>query len=223
MMKAFLIFFLLVSALLSMASAEINVSGADMTYNATLIKGYIQTPPQPVSSIFIYNDNGNGNASLDEVQIPTLPVALSGIFSWNEASINAWSLERGSIPTDKKDLRRIFIVHEFAGYQKDLAYPKALFNDTAPPEITGVEVDNIISSEARINWTTDEFAASLVKYGSTQGGYEITKRDPLFTENHSILLDGLMPGTKYYFAVNSTDRSGNSAESEALEFETSGL
>jgi len=221
-MKEILIFFALLSAQLFLASAEINVSGADMTYNATLTHLSIPTEGKPVSSIFIYNDNGNGNASLETVQIPTLPMALSRIFSWNEASINAWSLEHGSIPTEKKLLRHIFVLHEFAGYQKDLAYPKPLFNDTTPPEITDVAVDNILSTQARINWTTDEFATSLVKYGDYLDGYETSKRETLFTKNHSISLDGLLPKTRYYFAVNSTDRSGNSAESQASEFETSG-
>ena len=96
-------------------------------------------------------------------------MALSRIFSWNEASINAWSLEQGSIPTEKKLLRHIFVLHEFAGYQKDLAYPKPLFNDSTPPAITDVVVDNILSRQARINWTTDEFATSLVKYGELSG------------------------------------------------------
>jgi hypothetical protein len=221
-MKALLISFFLLSACLDMASAEINVSGADMTYNASLIKADIQTPPQPVSSIFIYNDNGNGNSSLEPVQIPTAPLALSRIFSWNEASINVRPLEQGSIPTNKTDLRQIFVVHEFARYQKDLAYPKDLFNDSAPPAITDIVVDNILSSEARINWTTDEFATSLVKYSGFPDEYETSKRDTLFTKNHSIPLDGLLPETRYYFAVNSTDRSGNSAEANTSEFETSG-
>ncbi len=192
-----------------------------MTYNATLIQLDIQTPPQPVSSIFIYNDNGDGNATLQEVQVPTVPVALSRIFSWNEASKNAWPLEPGSIPTKKELLRKIFVVHEFTGYQKDLAYPKVLLNDTIPPVITGAAVDSIKSSEAKIYWTTDESATSLVKYMSDPDGIETDKRDALFTTNHSISLDGLMPGTMYYFAVNSTDRSGNSAESDAYDFETS--
>jgi hypothetical protein len=218
-MKGFLIFFLLLST--HLASAEINVSGADMTYNASLIKADIQTLPKPVSSIFIYNDIGNGNSSLEPVQIPTVPMALIRIFSWNEASINAWPLEKGSIPTKNKQLRRIFVVHEFARYQKDLDYPEDLFNDTALPKITGVAIEDILPSKARINWTTDEFSTSLVKYGSSPDGYETSKRDALFTKNHSISLDGLMPGTRYYFAVNSTDRSGNSAESQASDFETS--
>jgi hypothetical protein len=222
-MKVLLIFFALLSAQLFLASAEINVSGADMTYNASLIKADIQTPPQPVSAIFIYNDNGNGNSSLEPVQIPTAPLALSRIFSWNEASKNARSLVQGKIPTERKLLRRFFVVHEFAGFQRDLAYPRVFFKDTTPPEIMDVAVYDISSRQEKINWTTNEYATSQVKYGSIPGAFESDKRERILAMNHSVLLDGLMPGMKYYFAVNSTDRSGNSAESEALEFETSGL
>ena len=222
-MKAILLIFLLLSALLCTASADINVSGADMTYNATLIEADIQTPLQPVSSIFIYNDNGNGNTSLEPEQIPTIPMALSHIFSWNDASKNTWSLERGSIPTECKPLRHIFVVHELAGYQKDLAYPKAFFSDSTPPKISEVAIDSISSSQAKINWTTNEYATSMVKYGSTSDAFESDIKERSFEMNHTILLDGLVPGTKYYFAVNSTDRSGNSAESQSLEFETLGL
>lgn len=207
---------------MGIASSEINVSGADMTYNSTLNEADIQTPLQPVSVIFIYNDIGNGNYSLEPIQIPTVPIALSRIFSWNEASKNTKALEKGSIPTEKKLLRRIFILHEFAGYQEDLAYPKALFNDVIPPEISDVEVYDISSRGARVNWTTDEYATSLVKYGNNPNAFESEKRARILAENHSILLDRLEPVTKYYFAVNSIDRSGNSAESQALEFETSG-
>ena len=88
--------------------------------------------------------------------------------------------------------------------------------------MTNIVVDYISSRLARINWTTDEFATSLVKYGGFPEEYETSKIETLLTKNHTISLDGLTPETRYYFAVNSTDRNGNSAEVKALEFETSG-
>lgn len=218
-MKRFLIFFLLLFA--HLAAAEISVSGSDMIYNATLVQFDVQTPPQAISSIFVYNDNGNSNATLEAVQIPTLPEALSRIFHYNEASINAWALESGNIPTEKKPLKSIFVIHEFARNQNNLVYPKDLLNDNVPPVIKDIAVDEIKPNEARINWTTNEYATSLVEYRSSLDSNEGSKKDALFTMNHSILLEGLLPGTLYYFAVNSTDRSGNSAESAVHEFETS--
>jgi hypothetical protein len=220
-MKGFLLLFLFLSANLCLASAEINVSGADANYNTSLKQCNITTLHQQVLSIFIFNDNGNSNGSLEAVQIPTMPTVLSQIFTWNDVSSNTWPLEKGSIPTIMKHLRQIFVVHEFARYQKDLAYPMAFLNDTNLPVISDVIVVGIKSSEARINWTTDEFATSLVKYGTTLGGHGISRHDDLYSMNHSILLDGLSSGTKYYFVANSTDRTGNSAESQASFFETS--
>ena len=221
-MKTVLILILLLSTCVGIASAEINVSGADMTYNATLSEADIQTPLQPVSFIFIYNDIGNVNSSLEPVQIPTVPMALSRIFSWNEVSKNTRSLEMGSIPTERKLLRHIFVVHEFAGFQDDLQYPKHLFNDTTPPKISDVTTDRTTSRQARINWSTDEYATSLVKFGGFPDEYDASKKENLYTQNHSIQLEELLPETKYYVGIISKDRSGNSAESQTSEFENSG-
>lgn len=218
-MKGFLIFFLLLSA--HLASAEINVSGADAIRNASLLQADIQTPPQPVSSIFIYNENGNDSIPLEAVQILTVPMALRQIFTWNDVSRNTWPLQPESIPSAKKQLRQIFMVHEFASYQKSLAYPHELFKDTKPPVIANVAIKDNMSNEATINWTTDEFATSLAKYSSNPGAYDSIERDALYTVNHSLTLHGLLPDTRYHLVVNSTDRSGNSAESHSLEFETS--
>lgn len=215
-----IIFFILFAQL---ASAEINVSGADAIRNASLIQADIQTLRQPVSSIFLYNENGNDSISLESVQIPTTSMALSRIFSWNEVSINTRPLQPESIPSAKKQLRQIFVVHEFASYQKRLSYPYELFRDNKPPLIANVAIKDNMSNEATINWTTDEFATSLAKYSSSPGAYDLKESDALHTINHSLTLHGLLPDTMYYLVVNSTDRSKNSAESHPMEFKTSGL
>lgn len=220
LMRVFLIFFLLFSS--NLAIAEINVSGADAIRNASLIEADIQTPPHPVSSIFIFNQNGNDSIPLDAIQITTLPMAISRIFTWNEVSKNTWPLQSGRISTKKEQLRHIFVLHEFTENKKNFDYPRDLFKDGESPKILDVTMDSIKPNEARINWTTSEFAESLVMFSISSGNYDSSKRDLLFTKNHSITLEELIQETRYYFVVSSTDRSGNSAESEPLEFETSG-
>jgi hypothetical protein len=220
-MKEFLIFFLLLSA--HLASGEIDVSGADAIRNASLVQADINTTRQPVSSILIYNENGNDSISLEAAQIPTSTIALSRIFTWDDVSKNTWPLQLGNIPSAKKQLRHIFIVHEFASNQKSLAYPHELFQDTKPPAIANIAIKDNMSNEATINWTTDEFATSLVKYSNTPGAYDLKESDALYTINHSLALHGLLPEARYYLVVNSTDRSKNSAESRSLEFQTSRL
>jgi len=104
----------------------------------------------------------------------------------------------------------------------NFAFPVALFNDTEPPVITNVTATNITDKSATIKWTTDEIATSLVEYGKTSGIYTESK-DKSLVKNHTIDLTGLLPDTRYYFVVNSTDRSGNSAESSEYYFNTSGV
>ena len=96
-----------------------------------------------------------------------------------------------------------------------------LMNDTIPPVIADVSVINITNNSAMITWRTDEFADSVVKYGENSTVYTKMCTDELFVKEHTITLTGLSPDTTYYFVVNSTDRSGNSAESLEYRFETS--
>ena len=102
------------------------------------------------------------------------------------------------------------------------AYPKGLINDTTPPVITNVTATHITNNSATIQWDTDEIANSLVKYGKASGIYTKITWNPLFVKNHPIELTGLLPGTCYYFVVNSADQSGNLAESSEFYFNTTG-
>ncbi|GAH53691.1 unnamed protein product, partial [marine sediment metagenome] len=116
------------------------------------------------------------------------------------------------------------IIIEYANsndYEK-LIFPKELINDITPPIITNVTVTNITGNSATIIWDTDEIADSVVKYGKVSGVYTQSEEDSLFVKDHTIELTGLLPGTCYYFVVNSTDQSGNSAESSEYSFTTSG-
>jgi hypothetical protein len=108
-------------------------------------------------------------------------------------------------------------------WRTNFAFPIELFNDTEPPVITNVTTTNITDKSATIKWDTDEIANSLVKYGEVSGIYTESEEDTSRIKNHTIKLIGLLPGTCYYFIVNSTDRSGNSAESSEFNFNTSGV
>ncbi len=80
--------------------------------------------------------------------------------------------------------------------------------DCSGPEISAVEVGEIAENYAVIEWTTDEEANSLVRYGAVI---------PPDTESflpgrrlqHSIMLNELDEGTDYYFEVVSVDEAGN--------------
>jgi hypothetical protein len=92
--------------------------------------------------------------------------------------------------------------------------------DTSPPVITNIIADDITKDSATITWDTDELSDSLVRYGTSSGDYIQTVYHPENSLHHSIDLTGLALDTTYYYVVNSTDASSNSAESIEYQFTT---
>lgn len=92
--------------------------------------------------------------------------------------------------------------------------------DGTPPTISGVTVSDITETSARITWTTNEPATSLVDYGAS-AIYGQTSGDSLsLTHNHTVILGGLTNGTLYHFRVRSADGAGNQATSADGTFTT---
>ena len=56
------------------------------------------------------------------------------------------------------------------------------------------------------------------KYGMNATAYTELSIDVPFVKDHEITLTGLSPDATYYFVVNSTDQSDNSAESSENSF-----
>jgi len=92
--------------------------------------------------------------------------------------------------------------------------------DTTPPVITNVSAISITKDSATITWETDEPSDSLVKYGTEPGNYTEIVYNVSYVTYHSISLANLTPNTTYYFVVNSTDQSNNSAQSIEHNFTT---
>lgn len=83
-------------------------------------------------------------------------------------------------------------------------------SDTTPPVISGVASSNVTASSADISWTTDEASDSVVRYGtSTLLGSSVS--DTTLVTSHLVGLSGLSANTTYYYEVQSTDSSGNTA------------
>lgn len=91
--------------------------------------------------------------------------------------------------------------------------------DTDPPVISNIQAVDITSTGARITWTTDEPATSVVYYGTTTG-YGSSASTPGYTTNHSVELTGLNSETLYHYKVESTDSSDNTAQSGDNTFTT---
>jgi len=112
------------------------------------------------------------------------------------------------------------VIAEYANSTQgmEMAYPLALMNDTAPPQISGIGASTVATDSVAITWTTDEFADSVVLYGDQPGVYPHTVSDALYVKGHALTLTGLVSGTTYYCKVRSTDQSSNTGESSEYSF-----
>ena len=103
---------------------------------------------------------------------------------------------------------RIILQYANTSRQVTLAYPVALIGDTVLPQIRDMRTQNMAGG-IKITWTTDEFATSDVRYGTTPGIYPWVVGSRLYEKQHALTLGALMPGTTYYFVVTAYDSAGN--------------
>jgi hypothetical protein len=87
--------------------------------------------------------------------------------------------------------------------------------DLTPPSISSVTTSSLSTQSAVITWNTDELSNSTIGYSTTPATFttEVGVATMVDTASgvgqHSVTLTELVPGTRYYFRVKSTDPSGN--------------
>jgi len=195
-----------------------------IVYSSDLINTTSNVTPRVLSEYAntIYKSNLILSTDLVNVTLSVTPRIMA------EYANTIYRNDLNEIPTELANLieeappKRLIIEYANSNYYKRLIFPKELINDTTPPIISNITVTNITENSATIKWDTDEFADSLVKYGTSSGAYTKQEYDELFVKKHAVSLYNLSPGTKYYFVVRSVDLSGNSAESSEYCFTTSG-
>ena len=92
--------------------------------------------------------------------------------------------------------------------------------DRTPPTISEIQIKELTTSTALICWKTNEKATSKVNYGTSSEEYNFSTSSSSLVSEHQILLQNLLPATKYYFVVISKDSSGNQKTSEEFNFQT---
>ncbi len=81
--------------------------------------------------------------------------------------------------------------------------------DCQAPAISGLAVTEVGATSARVTWSTDEPADSLVV--ASPGGASVSSQD--LVTSHDLVLTGLSPCTVYTVTVTSADEAGNAASS----------
>jgi len=230
--KAFIIFVVVLTLYLqitAVSASQIILEDADTIWNTTTayseeltnVTSTVKTRIQTEYANAIYHNNLNPSTDLFNVTGNVTPRILA------EYANTLYRNELKEIPAGLVNITgevppKITIVHANSNCYEALTFPKELIHDTTSPVITNVIVTAITNNSAALKWDTDEIADSLVKYGKTSGSYIESEGDSLFVNNHAIELTGLLPGTCYYFVVNSTDQSGNTKESIEYGFSTIG-
>jgi hypothetical protein len=84
------------------------------------------------------------------------------------------------------------------------------------PASSNVADRNITSTTAQIIWQTANETTSWVDYGTKSGVYGISSGNDTMTTSHVVTLEGLVPGTKYYYHVRVKD--ANEVEFTSQEY-----
>jgi peptidoglycan hydrolase-like protein with peptidoglycan-binding domain len=95
--------------------------------------------------------------------------------------------------------------------------------DTAAPVLSSIVSGSVATTTALISWTSSENATGKVYYGTANPlvlGSAATQSTATLSTGHSFPLSGLTASTTYYFVVESTDASNNTATSSQMSFTT---
>jgi hypothetical protein len=99
-------------------------------------------------------------------------------------------------------------------------YPDGRYTEPARLIIEPM-VSDITPKKATVNWITDRTSDSRVAYGLEAGVYfeeEVSNSEHVL--DHSLTMNNLSPGTKYYYIVRWTDEDGNTGVSKEGIFQT---
>lgn len=102
-------------------------------------------------------------------------------------------------------LRRIEVGFAEAGADWSLAFPAVLLGDTVPPQVSIPQ-----GKGAQVEWATDEFTSTVVRYGSDRHSLGQVLNDPVYKRAHKVQLSGMGPTTMVFCQITATDQSGNS-------------
>ncbi len=105
----------------------------------------------------------------------------------------------------------------------DMTFTTSALSDTTAPAISGINVSAVGSTTATVGWTTNENATGKVYYGlSTPVNFNtfISVSAAPLTTGHSFVLTALTASTTYFYALESTDASNNTATTTTLGFIT---
>lgn len=151
----------------------------------------------PTDSLIHYGNNAalGSESTHDTALVTTHEVTLRGLVPSTAYYFRIVARPSGAADAVSSEL------YDFA----TLAEPE--FIDPAA-NITNVSASSITETSAHISWLSDESTVGSLEYGTTTAYDSILAAGTSATE-HSIVLSGLMSGTKYHYRAKVVDSGGN--------------
>ena len=85
---------------------------------------------------------------------------------------------------------------------------EATYSAPAPMTLTAARTSTVTAETATVEWQTATPSSSTIEVGTSPDALTQDATVADRTESHHVALDGLAPGTTYYYRVSSTDTSG---------------
>jgi hypothetical protein len=181
----------------------------------------IWTTDEPATSQVAYGiSTSYGSQTLVNPALSTFhSVAISSLtastqYFYEVISVDAYA---NSATDDNDDAGYTFTTATGAGTPPSSHRPEV---DITPPVIMNLKVGSIGKRSAEIEWTTDEPADTIVKYGSTIAYGTLAGSIDEKISSHKVSLTDLASGTIYHFIAVSTDASGNQGTTTDRMFAT---
>lgn len=116
-------------------------------------------------------------------------------------------------------VRQVSFGHAFQ-YVWSLYHGDVIDPDTTPTKIQNIRISNITTGQARVLWSTNETASSVVLYGTQPDTLDKNIGLGSRTTQHGVILPNLQRATTYYFQIESVDEAGNVSKSDIQNFQT---
>jgi hypothetical protein len=147
----------------------------------------------------------------------------SQIYKFSESSQKMTTAHKILLDGLKADTRYYYVVESTDAHGNTVRSKERTFRTLAEPLVilSGPTVQDITQTGATVLWTTNHASDSDVRYGVASGMYAGDAYNAAETTSHSVRLEGLAPGTLYYFIVESKTQS-DEAVSDEQTFQTQG-
>lgn len=120
--------------------------------------------------------------------------------------------DSGTVEVAHGDIVTVYYEDEEDGAPVFISASAAI--DCEPPGIANVQETQVASTQARIEFTTDEPARVFVHYGPACSQLNYTASDSQYRMEHAVTLSGLTPDTRYFYVVEAFDRAGNAVQDD---------